>query len=558
MFFAAYTAPPQELTGNLAGTNGSPRVSLTASGEVLLLARARSPSMSMMEGAQLLARMTARPRARFGAASVLFGTTPTPTALLQVDNHLKATAPTPEALFWSGALLRVKTRAATMPMSEAPTSSAALLFVSAPTANLITQSVYQLNGTADLKGAGLEGLLAANDVNAMRGRSLPPIMSMQQQVVIQNYVGLMVGAAIQIGATGSPAMVLSDGLHVASDMQATWVQLLQDRLGITSTPIALLEALEQVGETLTFKDMIGIAYAMLVQESVSIGATPTASLRHALQLADALTLVSGAGSALDAQVAVATALVLDDALARVIPGTLTEDVALTAAAAATVRATLALLDAMRLQDAVTPGVVLLAQHADTVQFAGATASTATLTNLLAEGIELLGALTLDDGAYLAWVVNTETRAPVKYRNFPFNSFAKVGNRYFGAAQDGIYALEGDNDAGEPIAAVLRGGLADFGSSLLKRMPAAYVGYRADNTMVLKVTQFANDGTGETHREEHWYRMEARTGAIRENRVKLGRGLKSTYFGWELVNVDGADFALDTFAWYPLVLERRLN
>jgi hypothetical protein len=304
--------------------------------------------------------------------------------------------------------------------------------------------------------------------------------------------------------------------------------------------------------------MVGIAYAMLVQESLAVGGSPTASLRHALQLADALTLVSGAGSALDAQVTVATAFALADALASVYPDTLIETVNLQGAVAETLRAALKLLDAMRVQDTVTPGLVLLAQHADTVQFAGATASTATLTNLLAEGIELLGALTLDDGAYLAWVVNTETRAPVKYRNFPFNSFAKVGNRYFGAAQDGIYALEGDNDAGEPIAAVLRGGLADFGSSLLKRMPAAYVGYRADNTMVLKVTQFANDGTGETHREEHWYRMEARTGAIRENRVKLGRGLKSTYFGWELVNVDGADFALDTFAWYPLVLERRLN
>lgn len=361
--------------------------------------------------------------------------------------------------------------------------------------------------------------------------------------------------------TGSdaPILLVNETVRMGGALDVAWIQSLQDRLRIASTPLALLDALARVSEALTFKDMVSIAYAMLVQESVSIGGSPTASLRHALQLADALTLISGTGSALDAQVTVATAFALADSLASVYPNALAENVDLSGTVAATLRATLQLLDAMRVQDGVTPGMTWLVQTDETFELTDANATTATLGMLLADGIEMLGELRFEDGAYLAWVVNTETRAFVKYRNFPFNSFAGIGESYFGCGADGIYKLGGDDDAGEPITAVLRGGLTDLGSSLLKNMPAAYIGYRAADQMVLKVTVMAVQKNGDIERQEHWYRMEPRqANAIRENRVKLGRGLKSTYWGWELTNINGADFDVDSFSWYPVVLERRLN
>lgn len=352
---------------------------------------------------------------------------------------------------------------------------------------------------------------------------------------------------------------LMDALTLGDQTLPTWVQVLQDRLRITSTPTSLLEALAGVNETLAFHELVSIAYRLLMQESVSIGGSPTANLRHALQLADSLTLVSGVGSALDAQITVASAFALADSLASVYPNALAENVDLTGTVGATLRAALKLLDAMRVQDGVTPGVTWLVTTDETFDLTDANATTATMNMLLADGMEMLGEIRLEDGAYLAWVVNTETRAFVKYRNFPFNSFAKIGNRYFGCSGDGIYELAGDDDAGEPIEAVLRGGLSDMGSSLLKRMPSAYVGYRADDQMVLKVTVATVDRNGDIAREEHWYRMEPRQAdALRVNRVKLGKGLKSTYWGWELTNIDGADFDVDSFSWYPVVLERRLN
>lgn len=352
---------------------------------------------------------------------------------------------------------------------------------------------------------------------------------------------------------------IMDALVLGDQTLPEWVQVLQDRMQIASAPGTLLDALAAVNETLTFSELVSIAYRLLVQESVSIGAALTANLRHALQLADGLTLVSGVGSALDAQISVATAFALADSLASVYPDALAENVALSGTVGATLHATLKLLDAMRVQDGVTPGVTWLVTTDETFELTDANATTATLNMLLADGLEMLGEIRLEDGAYLAWVVNTGTRAFVKYRNFPFNSFAKIGNRYFGCSGDGIYELAGDDDAGEPIEAVLRGGLSDMGSSLLKRMPSAYVGYRGTDQMVLKVTVMTVDRAGDIAREEHWYRMEPRqANALRENRVKLGRGLKSTYWGWELTNIDGADFDVDSFSWYPIVLERRLN
>lgn len=406
----------------------------------------------------------------------------------------------------------------------------------------------------------LRGAAYAQGTGHARG-FIPALQGVAYQAPTFDSFLLMVqsAGAMQIEALEAPVMSLVETLTMAAGLDVAWIQVLQDTVRITSTPSALLDALATLGEALTFKDTVGIAYAMLVQDSVAIGATPTASLRHAIQLADALTLVSGVGGALDAQVTVATAFALADSLASVYPHALAENVDLSGTVAATLRATLKLLDAMRVQDGVTPGVTWLVQTDEAFELTDANATTATLGMLLAEGIEMLGELRFDDGAYLAWVVNTETRAFVKYRNFPFNSFAQIGNRYFGCSGDGIYELAGDDDAGEPINAVVRGGLTDLGSSLLKRQPAAYIGYRAGDQMVLKVTVMAVQPSSDIERQEHWYRMEPRqANAIRENRVKLGRGLKSTYWGWELTNIDGADFDVDSFSWYPIVLERRLN
>jgi hypothetical protein len=61
------------------------------------------------------------------------------------------------------------------------------------------------------------------------------------------------------------------------------------------------------------------------------------------------------------------------------------------------------------------------------------------------------------------------------------------------------------------------------------------------------------------KEEHWYRLEQRpTEALRENRVPVGRGLKSVYWQYELHNIDGADFQIETVRMWPMGLSRKVR
>lgn len=438
--------------------------------------------------------------------------------------------------------------------SGAPTPSANNLIATLPPLRANISGFQTIFGTLNGKLPPLRARISTHARPALIAQ-LPPLRGAFYQNRGNSITLIQSAGYLSIASATTLGQMLQEQLACADALSADAVYRLREQLAMGDTPTSVLEALAAVGENLGFADIVGIAYRMLVAETLALAATPTAWAQVAMQLADALAVAGGAGSTLNAQVVVATAFALQDTLARVWPDTLDESLGLTAAAGTTMQATLSLLDALRVQGQASHTVTFLVQTAESVNLADAVSSTALLQNSIVEGLGLLAQITIDDGSYLAWVVNTATHAPVKYRNFPFNSFAKIGGRYFGAGSDGIYELTGDDDAGEPIQAVLRGGLSDMGTSLLKRMPAMYVGLTTTGRVVLKVTAINPQG----EREEHWYSMEERpAGALTESRIKIGKGLKSTYWGWELANVDGADFALDQIAWYPMVLERRLN
>ena len=163
-------------------------------------------------------------------------------------------------------------------------------------------------------------------------------------------------------------------------------------------------------------------------------------------------------------------------------------------------------------------------------------------------------LRLGDEEYVGWVMNTEGRKPIsEYKNFNFNAIAKVGGTYYATGDSGLYALGGDTDEGELIEASLTTMMLDFGSPVQKRVHAAYLGYTSDGRMVLKVR--AED---QGHVIEHWYEAVAMVGdAAQTQMVRLGRGLRSRYWQFELVNADGADFEVQMLEVHPVFLNRRV-
>lgn len=150
----------------------------------------------------------------------------------------------------------------------------------------------------------------------------------------------------------------------------------------------------------------------------------------------------------------------------------------------------------------------------------------------------------------ALALQTRLQAVTRYTNSGFNSYARLGEVVLAAGPTGIFALEGDTDLEQPIAARVAGGVSDWGEVQTKRVLGAYVGLRADGMLDLTLI------TDEHH--EYLYRLVPRNlDVLHPARVKTGRGIDGRYWQWQLDNVDGADFTVESLALEVQPLGRRL-
>ncbi len=173
---------------------------------------------------------------------------------------------------------------------------------------------------------------------------------------------------------------------------------------------------------------------------------------------------------------------------------------------------------------------------------------------LVESIFSATRLILNGETYTGWVLDSSALAPTEYQGFDFNSMTTFNGVNYAAKSDGIYKLEGSTDDGAAIAAAITLGQDDFGTSYEKKVERAYLGLRNDGSMVLKAILL---DPATQQKTEYWYELTSVSATIRKERIKLPKGLKAHYWQFELVNVQGADFELDTMEIYPLILTRRV-
>ena len=161
---------------------------------------------------------------------------------------------------------------------------------------------------------------------------------------------------------------------------------------------------------------------------------------------------------------------------------------------------------------------------------------------------------LGDDVYHGIVLSTEAAAFTEYTEYPFNSLFTFKGKPYGVADDGIYLLEGSDDAGEPIEAAFKTKLTTMRQRALKDARGLYLGYTSDGELVLKVTT-----TRDGKKREDWYKAQYSGDAdFRHNRMKIQRGLRSTYWQFEVANVDGADFEVEDVTILYEVLSRRIR
>lgn len=142
-----------------------------------------------------------------------------------------------------------------------------------------------------------------------------------------------------------------------------------------------------------------------------------------------------------------------------------------------------------------------------------------------------------DKVELTAVFNTRNAAVSSYENYEFNSYCRVGGRYFGGGPDGVAELYvGDADDERQIPAEVATGLFNPGGAQQKRLMNLYTLAKLDREMTLTV------GTDEMEASTSVLGIQSAAGLMK-HRAVLARGLRGKHWQIKVGNVEGADFEI---------------
>lgn len=153
-----------------------------------------------------------------------------------------------------------------------------------------------------------------------------------------------------------------------------------------------------------------------------------------------------------------------------------------------------------------------------------------------------------DGGVTSFAINTRTNSITEYKNFVFNSFASMGRKFIAADENGLYELNGARDLTTDVIAQIAGGYFQFNGSKFSGLKGVYIGVRGQGNYLLKIR--GGDGT------ERIYQTLSNPGRM-STKVNIGKGIRTRYLAWELINNDGQDFSLDTVEFVPMTSARRI-
>lgn len=159
-----------------------------------------------------------------------------------------------------------------------------------------------------------------------------------------------------------------------------------------------------------------------------------------------------------------------------------------------------------------------------------------ILEVIIQGGVTIGGEAVDDGVFETYVLTGARGEPSIYSGFNFNSYAKYRGQYYGAGEDGIYLLEGEDDAGSEIHPGIKIGPVNFGTDREKRLRLLRCGGSTTGAQV-KVSN-GNGSAG-------YYEVENGRAAV--SRKVQGREL----------TIEIADFeTLDHLEIVPLILQKR--
>lgn len=141
-------------------------------------------------------------------------------------------------------------------------------------------------------------------------------------------------------------------------------------------------------------------------------------------------------------------------------------------------------------------------------------------------------------------------AASQYTGYPFFAIVRFNGQHYGVSDAGLFLLQGDTDAGAPIAWAVESHISDFGSAQLKNMASVFVGaHMAGSAQAMAVV-------GERGSNAYSY-TNVRGAPIQNHRVRFGRGMRSRYYGVRIEDEGGGDLHMDSLDLEVVPLSRKI-
>lgn len=309
-----------------------------------------------------------------------------------------------------------------------------------------------------------------------------------------------------------------------------------------------------LAETLTLEDAFVIVNRLIFAEGLSLSDTSDITLHRFMELAELFAMADQTASRRDALMLVAVSAFIADQARTGSVVHIDESFLLTALADVQVRALIELLESLDLSDEVTMRLHALIVTSDALHTTDAASALRAARMGLVELLALGGTFRFAGIDYAIYAMTMAGAAVSEYAGWQFNSMCEIDGEYFGASDAGLASINGeDDDDGAQIDASLRLGISTLGTSAYKSVPKVYVGYRSSNGQLgLKVIT-----TERGVKKENYYALRPIPRESDANgRFDVAKGLHSVYWGFEIFNVDGADFDLDFVEVASMTLTRK--
>lgn len=368
-----------------------------------------------------------------------------------------------------------------------------------------------------------------------------------------NYENLIDGLTFAGSSAGLAMAMLYDGIEAGDMPVSTLINNLIDGISFANLWSPRRDRFVSQTSEIAFQEALALGWSVALAENIALAGTAAAGLGKVGALVDTLHAAGVVATRLDALALVIEVISINTLLTSGWSMEAVDTVGFQDALAAQIGAITAMVSTAAFVGTAEPSLRVTVLMADTIAADTDLATQLSAYEALGDGVVFYTTLRLGDGEYTGWVMNEG--AASEYRNYPFNGFTRFDatKKYYGTSDEGLFLLEGEDDAGEPIEAWVKTALMDFGTGKLKKVPDVYVGFIGGNALLLKVVI-----TDKGKQTEHQYRTTMPAGPdLHPGRFEVGRGLESRYWQFEIRNIDGAEFELDDIVWRPIMLDRRI-